>query len=59
MPKDIYRITVNVHREHFDPMTDEQWQTYCDKMDEESFDNPFADVIETAMEIEATLRENK
>jgi len=54
----MYRITINIERDSFDPMTDEQWKTYCAKMDEEDFNNPFADVVETAMEIEATLREN-
>jgi len=58
MPKEMYRITINIERDSFDPMTDEQWKTYCAKMDEEDFNNPFADVVETAMEIEATLREN-
>ena len=58
MPKDIYRVTINIEREGFEPMTDEQWLRFSDKMDEEDFNNPFADVVETAMEIEATLREN-
>jgi len=58
MVKDTYRVTINIEREHFEPMTDEQWIMFSDKMDEQSFDNPFADVVETAMEIEATIREN-
>jgi len=59
MPKEMYRITINIERDSFDPMTDEQWKTYCAKMDEEDFNNPFTDVVETAMEIEALMRTTK
>ena len=58
MSKDIYKVTLDLEREAFDPMTDEQWQLFEDKMDGEGFDEPFAIFIETAMEIEASIREN-
>mgnify|MGYP000052900972 CR=1 FL=1 len=59
MVKDTYQVTLDIEREAFDPMTNEQWDLFKEKMDEQDFDNPFYSCVEIAMEIEATVREDK
>jgi hypothetical protein len=53
--KDTYIIKIEVEREAFDPMTDQQWETFKSRMDEEDFNNPTSSCIEIAMEIQAVI----
>lgn len=55
--KDTYVIEIELEREAFGSVTDQQWETFKDRIREECFGLAISDIIERAEEIMAIVED--